>query len=453
MNHDTDDSGHMTDERRSLLMLALIALVVGAATGLVGAAFRLSLAHADRARDILITWAHGHAIWGFLIVVATCAAATLAAAWLVRRFSPHASGSGIPHVEAVLHGQIPPAPYALVPVKFVGGVLAIGSGQALGREGPSVQMGAGIAVFMGRLCRLGWSDCRVLLAAGAGAGLATAFNSPIAGAVFVLEELVQKFERRIAVAALAASATAIAVARMFLGDAPDFRVAPLNYPSIESGPLFFALGAIAGLLAVAYNRALLATLAAAERFRGLPVEARAASIGVIVGILAWFIPDLVGGGDAITQRTLAGHDGVMFVLLAFLLRFALGPLSYAAGTPGGLFAPLLVLGAQSGLLFGAACQLAFPGLDVHPTAFALVGMAAFFTGVVRAPVTGIVLVTEMTGNVTLLLPMLGACFVAMLVPMLLRDAPIYESLREHTLRCERAVQAAMKKVSGRSSGT
>jgi chloride channel protein, CIC family len=442
-----------TDERRSLLMLALVALVVGAATGLVGAAFRISLERADQARDALIAWTHGHAIWGFLIVVCVCATATLVAAWLVRRFSPHASGSGIPHVEAVLHGQIPPAPYALVPVKFVGGVLAIGSGLALGREGPTVQMGAGIAVFMGRLCRLGWSDCRVLLAAGAGAGLATAFNAPIAGAIFVLEELVQKFERRIAIAALAASATAIAVARVFLGDEPDFQVGTLNYAGIESGPLFFVLGAIAGLLAVAYNRALLATLATADRFDGVPVEARAALIGALVGILAWFAPELVGGGDPITQRTLNGHGGLAIVLLAFLIRFALGPISYAAGTPGGLFAPLLVLGAQSGLLFGAVCQLAFPGLAIQPEAFAVVGMAAFFAGVVRAPVTGIVLVTEMTANVTMLLPMLGACFVAMLVAMLLRNAPIYESLRELTLRREQAIQAAMKKVPDQRSAT
>jgi chloride channel protein, CIC family len=444
MNRDPEESGQMTDERRSLLMLAAIALVVGAATGLIGAVFRISLAHADHARDALIVWAHGHAVWGFLVLVCACAAAGLVAAWLVRRFSPHASGSGIPHVEAVLHGQIPPAPYTLVPVKFVGGVLAIGSGLALGREGPTVQMGAGIAVFMGRLCRLRWSDCRALLAAGAGAGLATAFNAPIAGAVFVLEELVQKFERRIAIAALAASATAIAVARLMLGDAPDFRVGPLTFAGAESLPLFFVLGAITGLLAVAYNRALLATIAAAERFGGLPVEARAASIGAIVGILGWFAPELIGGGDPITQRTLSGHGALAIILLAFLIRFALGALSYAAGTPGGLFAPLLVLGAQSGLLFGAACQLAFPGLAIQPEAFAVVGMAAFFTGVVRAPVTGIVLVTEMTANVTMLLPMLGACFVAMLVPMLLRAPPIYESLRELTLRRERAIQAAMK---------
>src|SRR5262245_32979085 len=346
----------------------------------------------------MIAYAYGQAPWGFAIVVVACAAAAALAAWMVRRFSPQASGSGIPHVEAVLHGQVPPAPFTLVPVKFVGGILAIGSGLAHGREGPTVQMGAGIAVVTGHVCRLGWADCRVLLAAGAGAGLATAFNAPIAGAVFVLEELVQRFEHRIAIAALAASATAIAVARLFLGDAPDFQIAPLSYAGAASVPLFFVLGAIAGLLAVAYNRVLLAAIAAGGRFARLPVELRAGLIGASVGTLAYFAPELVGGGDPITQRTLLGHDGLAIVALAFLIRFALGPLSYAAAAPGGLFAPLLVLGAQSGLMFGAACRLAFPGLAIQPEAFALVGMAAFFAGGVRAPVTGLVLVPEVTAN-------------------------------------------------------
>src|ERR1700729_3561840 len=171
-----DDHGQMGGERRSLLRLAATALIVGAATGCVGAIFRLLLVHADRLRDAVITWGHGHAIWGFLIVVGGCAVATLVAAWLVRQFAPHASGSGIPHVEAVLREEIPPAPFALVPVKFLGGLLAIGSGLALGREGPTVQMGAGIAASAARVSRLCWADARVLLAAGAGAGLGTALN-------------------------------------------------------------------------------------------------------------------------------------------------------------------------------------------------------------------------------------------------------------------------------------
>jgi CIC family chloride channel protein len=412
----------------------VLALIVGAATGVAGAALRLALEQADRLRNGLITWAHGMALAGFLIVVATCAAATMIAAWLVRRFSPHAVGSGIPHVEAVLREQLPPAPYGLVATKLTGGILAIGSGLALGREGPCVQIGASCGVFTGRIFRRSWPDCRVLLAAGAGAGLAAAFNAPIAGAVFVLEELVQRFEHRIAIAALAASATGIAFARVLTGDAPDFNVGTLEYATPATRSLFFVLGCVSGLLAIAYNRTLLATMTAVERLDRLPVHLRAALIGAAVGVLAWYAPALVGGGDAITQRALIGAEALSLVPLAFLLRFGLGAISYAAATPGGLFAPLLVLGAQSGLLFGAACRLSFPNLSVQPEAFAVVGMAAFFTGVVRAPVTGIVLVTEMTNSVTMLLPMVGACFTAMLVPTLLRDAPIYDALRERMLR-------------------
>jgi chloride channel protein, CIC family len=271
-----------------------------------------------------------------------------------------------------------------------------------------------------------------LMAAGAGAGLATAFNSPSAGAVFVLEELVQRFEHRIAIAALAASATAIAVARAFLGAAPDFAVEPLA-PIVPLGqPLFLVLGVIAGLLAVGYNRLLLGTIALVGSLERLPQEVKAGAIGAGVAVVAWFAPGLVGGGDDITQRTLSGSVVLAFVPVAFLIRAVLGSASYAAGTPGGLFAPLLVLGAQLGLLVGVGSAAVFPSLGLQPQAFAVVGMAAFFTGVVRAPLTGIVLIIEMTAAFNMLLPMVVACFAAMLVPTLLGDTPIYEALRVKT---------------------
>jgi CIC family chloride channel protein len=437
MNLEPPNPAQPDQSHGSLLVLAALALLVGTAAGTVGAVFRLALEHADQWRNDLITWAHTAGLAGFLLLLTICMTAPLLAAWLVRRVSPYAGGSGIPHVEAVLREEIPHAPFHLIWVKFIGGVLAIGSGLALGREGPTVQMGASVAFLIGRVFRRNWPDCRVLFAAGAGAGLATAFNAPIAGAVFVLEELVRRFEPHIAIAAVGASATAIAVARLFLGDAADFHVEALSYPRAEARPLFFVLGAAAGLAAVAYNRAILGAIALTERMPG-HAEWRAAVIGLMVGTLAWFAPGLVGGGDPITQRCLAGTEALSMLPLLFLLRFGLGAASYAAATPGGLFAPMLVLGAQLGLFFGLICRLAFPDLDIQPEGFAVVGMAAFFTGVVRAPMTGIVLVTEMTASVTMLLPMLGACFVAMLVPTLLRDAPIYDALREHTTRRERA---------------
>jgi chloride channel protein, CIC family len=435
----------------SLLALASLALVAGAGSGLIVAIFRLTLEVADRGRGILIARAHELPLIGFVLIVAGCAAAVALAAWLVRRFSPYASGSGIPQVEAALTGDLPPAPPRLIPVKFSGGLLAIGAGMALGREGPSVQMGAVIADLLGKWFGRSWSDMRTLLASGAGAGLAVAFNAPIAGAVFVLEELLRRLETRIAIAALGASSTAILVARLFLGDAPDFHVAvsaqaatatgPLPYAAAAAWPLYLALGIVAGIAASLYNRTILGAMSLAARLdQHCPVELQAAAIGALVGTVGWFSPDLIGGGDDITQRVLAGGAALAAIPLAFVVRFGLGAASYAARTPGGLFAPLLVLGAQLGMLYGALCQTAFPGLGIEPEAFAVVGMAAFFSGVVQAPVTGIVLVTEMTAAFTTLLPMLGACFAAMVAVNLLRTAPIYDSLRERVVRASQSTR-------------
>jgi chloride channel protein, CIC family len=434
MPPDSEPAGRSARGRADLIVLALLASLTGACAGLVGALFRLSLDWADEVRNALVGWAHGKYAFGFLCLVVSCSAAALVAAWLVRRFAPEATGSGIPHVEAALARDVPPMSIGFLPVKFLGGVLALGSGLALGREGPSVQMSASIAYLVGKVFRRDWSDCRALIAGGAGAGLATAFNAPIAGAIFVLEELVGRFEPRIAAVALGASATAITVSRSLLGDAPDFHVPAFSYDALETKPLFFLLGAAAGLLAILYNRTLLGALAVADRLRW-PVEIRAAAIGGAVGALAWFAPALVGGGDPITQRTLLGAEVAATLPALFLLRLALGSASYAAGTPGGLFAPMLVLGAQTGLFFGLICRHVFPDLGIQPEAFALVGMAAFFTGVVRSPLTGIALVIEMTGGgFTMLLPMLAACFGALLVPGLLGDPPIYESLRRRVKR-------------------
>jgi chloride channel protein, CIC family len=433
----------------SLLALAALALVAGAGSGLIVAIFRLALTQADHWRDDLIAHAHHQPLAGFVLVVAGSAAAVALAAWLVRRFSPYASGSGIPQVEAALTGDLPPAPPRLLPVKFFGGLLAIGAGMALGREGPSVQMGAVVAELVGKWFRRSWPDSRTLLAAGAGAGLAVAFNAPIAGAVFVLEELVRRLETRIAIVALGASASAILVSRLFLGNAPDFQVAvsaqaatatgPLPYAVAATWPLYLVLGVIAGIAACLYNRVLLGAIALAVRLdQRCPVEIQAAAIGALVGIIGWFSPGLIGGGDDITQRVLAGGVAIGAIPLAFVVRFGLGVACYAARTPGGLFAPLLVLGAQLGLLCGVLCQAAFPGLGIEPAAFAVVAMAAFFTGVVQAPVTGIVLVTEMTAAFTTLLPMLAACFAAMVTVNMLRTLPIYDSLRERVVRPTRA---------------
>jgi CIC family chloride channel protein len=407
----------------------MLALLVGVATGLVCGLFRILLDEADHWRTTFLIGMHDWKLVGMLVVVVVCAAAVALAAWLVRCFSPYASGSGIPHVEAVLNGELPPAPPQLLLVKFLGGLLALGAGLALGREGPSVQMGASISHLIGTKFRRSPEDCLLLLAAGAGAGLSIAFNAPIAGAAFVLEELTRRFDTRTTIVTFGASAGAIAVGRVIFGSAPDFAVSPLPYAGFGSLTMGLVLGLLAGLMGVAYNRAILGALALSNNLEHWPVELRAAAIGAAVGLLGWFAPDLIGGGDLITQQVLNGAMFPGILVATFLIRFALGPISYAARTPGGLFAPLLVLGAQGGLLFGDVCSDLFPTLAINPLAYAVTGTAAFFAAVVRAPLTGIILVVELTGSYTQLLPMLAACFTAMLVPTLLGNAPIYDSLK------------------------
>jgi CIC family chloride channel protein len=186
---------------------------------------------------------------------------------------------------------------------------------------------------------------------------------------------------------------------------------------------------IAGFVAIAYNKTTLAAIAVAQKLERYPVELRAAVVGAAVGVIAWFAPTLVGGGESLTQHTLSGQFAAGTLVAIFALRFVLGAVSYAARTPGGLFAPMLVLGAQLGLLFAIVAGSVLPSVDAAPTSFAVVGMAALFTGIVRAPITGIVLITEMTASFTMLLPMLGACFAAMLIPTLFKNEPIYTSLR------------------------
>jgi CIC family chloride channel protein len=422
-------------DRSGLFPLALLSIIAGAGAGLVSGLFRMALDAADQFRAALSAHWSGDPIQGFWLMATGAALAAALSAFLVRRVAPFAVGSGIPHVDAVIAGETPPAPFVLVPVKFMGGLLAIGSGLALGREGPCVQMGATIAYFVGN--QRDWPDRRVLLAAGAGAGLAAAFNAPLAGAVFVLEELLRRYEIRNAIAALGASMSAIIVTRLLTGAAPDFAIPPLPPLAAADTLLCLGLGLFAGAAGAIYNAVLLDALDIADRMTRLPVEARAGLVGAAVGALAWFAPPLVGGGDNLTQSLLAGATPFALLPPLFALRLFLGAASYAAGTPGGLFAPLLVLGAQIGFFFGALC---YPdaaqagGPNAHAILFAAVGMAALFAAVVQAPLTGMILVTEMTGSLIELLPMLAACFSAMTAATLLGAGPVYDLLRKRTLR-------------------
>ncbi|BBY93522.1 voltage gated Cl- channel protein [Mycobacterium gallinarum] len=418
-------------QRRGSILVCLTAVVAGVAIGFIGGAFRWCLETADRSRVELVDWAHGLPGPGWLVPIAFAAlGATLAA--LIVRWVPLAAGSGIQHVEAVYRGEAEPPLILLLPAKFIGGVLSMGAGLVLGREGPTVHMGAAIGAESARRARLSDADVRMMQTAVGGAGLAVAFNAPIGGTMFALEEVTKSFRLQTVLATLFAAASAVGCMRLMLGNEPDFHVEALAAPALAWLPLFVVFGLLTGCLGAGYNRLLLWFLDRVGGVRRIPAVAKAALIGAVIGMAMFIYPESVGGGDSLTQLILSGQSIVFPVVLGLLLvRLVAGPLSYSAAVPGGLFAPLLAVGALWGLLFVGVFGAVWPG-DTSGLAvpMALVGMAAFFGATVRAPVTAVVLVMEMTATTAVGIPMLAATAAAVLVAELTKSPPIYDSLRE-----------------------
>jgi CIC family chloride channel protein len=416
-----------------VIRVSTASLLTGLLIGVVGGAFRFFLIVADHQRDALISWAHNSPYFGWLAPVALGLFGAAIARLMVVRISPEAEGSGVQRVEAVFTGEVKPARHSVLPVKFLGGIVAIGSGLALGREGPVVQMGASLSALVSRFLVKHQDDIRVVDAAGAGAGLAVAFNAPIGGSIFVFEELTSSFTPWLLVATLAAASFAVWVMRLMLGNQLDFAVRQVSLTVVWKAWPFLVLGVLLGAAGALYNTTIIALLRLADRFSQRSTVVRAACIGAVVGLVGWFAPSIIGGGDNLTQAVLSGRGTIATLAAIFLLRFVLGPWSYAAGTPGGLFAPLLVLGASGGALFGSVLLHFLPALGITTVACAVVGMGALFSATVRAPLTGIVLAVEMTGRADLTLGLLGASLVAMVVAMLLQSEPIYETLKRRML--------------------
>lgn len=409
------------------------AALLGLLAGIVAFAFRCAVNAADRFRDGLIEFSHLHPAWGFLLPMAFSAAGAGAGVCLVQRFAPEASGSGIPHLKSVLHRLRGMAWRRILVVKFAGGVLGMGAGLAMGREGPTIQMGGALGQMVSRWFKSTARERQTLIAAGAGAGLAAAFNAPLAGVIFVLEEVQRDFTPTVFTATFVACVIADVVARLLSGQMPVMQVASYPLAPLASLPVFALLGLLTGVFGVAFNRALLGTLRLYACTAHWPRGLAGALVGAAVGLIGWFLPQTLGGGHLLTEQTLAGHVTVSALLLLFVLRFGMTMFSYGTGAAGGFFAPLLVLGAQLGLLTGLVAGRVFPAAAPEPTMFAVVGMAAYFTAIVRAPLTGIVLIVEMTGSYSLMLPLLVTCFCAYGVADLLGDKPVYEALLERDL--------------------
>lgn len=409
------------------------AALVGLGAGLVASLFRIVLAGADSARNGLIEWSHQFPLFGWVFPLIYGALGAVFSVILVRSIAPETSGSGIPHLEAVLHRLRSLSWTRVLPVKFFAGTLALGSGLALGREGPTVQMGGAVGDAISSYLKVPPRERRTLIAAGAGAGLAAAFNAPLSGVIFVLEEIQRDFHPFVFGAAFLAAAVADIVSRLFSGAFPVFAIPDYPTPPISSLPIFVLLGISSGLFGVFFNKSLLRMIDLFSLLKGRWVFVVTACIGAVAGIVGWFYPTIIGGGHVLAETALAGGIALKIIPGLLIFRFLMTTSSYSTGAAGGIFAPLLAIGALLGLALGQVANLIVPEIVPQPAVFAVVGMAALFTAIVRAPLTGIVLIVEMTGNYRQMLPLLVACFCAYAVAELLKDLPIYEALLERDL--------------------
>ncbi len=410
------------------------AALVGLCAGVVALLFRAGLTGMDALRNRLIGWSQADRAWGWVLPVLFTGVGAVVSIAITRRYAPEASGSGIPHLEAVLHRYRKLEWKRLLPVKFFAGILAIGGGLALGREGPTVQLGGTVGSALAKGLKVSPREHFTLISAGAGAGLAAAFNAPLSGLVFVLEEVRRDFQPIVFGATFVAAVIADIVARIGAGQFPVFAVPSYPMPPLAALPFFALLGIAAGGLGVLFNQSLLKMLTLYARLPRQMSLPAAALLGGAIGLIGWFSPQMIGSGHALAESTLKGEVLPGAILLFFLVRFLLTTTSYSTGAPGGIFAPLLVLGALLGLAVGQIAHALAPEVVPIPAVFAVVGMAAYFTAIVRAPLTGIMLIVEMTGNYSQMLALLVSCFCAYAVAELLKDLPIYEALLERDLR-------------------
>jgi len=383
--------------------LYLAATLVGAFAGLIGGTFHALLDQAATSRGDLKALLDAAPMPGWLLLMLLGALVLVTAMWLVRRFAPETAGSGVQEVEAILAGERKLRWHRVLPIKFVAGTLAVGSGLVLGREGPTIHMGAALGQLASERLEPNPAANRALIAAGAAAGLATAFNAPLASIVFVTEELREHFEYRFATiqSVILACCAAVIVSGWMLGQGPDMAMPDLDMAPLEALPLFLLLGIFIGALGVLFNSLLLGSVASFRALGSPGAYAAAAVTGLILGALLWFAPNTVGGGETLVERLLHGQPALFFLMALFAVRLLTTIGSYGLGLPGGIFAPMLALGTVCGALFAAT---------------------------VRAPLTGIILVIELTGAQALALPIILTCLAATFTAEGLGGSPIYSSL-------------------------
>ncbi|MFD1429700.1 ClC family H(+)/Cl(-) exchange transporter [Lacticaseibacillus mingshuiensis] len=407
------------------LRLVLQGVVVGLLTGGVISLFRLGI-------EKFLEFMQGlyrHPSAGLLILIALGSVVLAIVVGLLLKSEPNISGSGIPQVEGQLKGELEFNWWSILWKKFTAGILAIGPGLFLGREGPSIQLGAAV----GQGVAAGWkrqgSERRIMIAAGAAAGLSAAFDAPIAGTLFVLEEVYHNFSPLVWVTSLASALAADFISLNVFGEVPVLHLTYSRPMPVELYWHLLLLGILLGLLGFLYQKALLAM----PRLYALTHIPRAFQ-GIIPFLLVipigvW-LPMILGGGNQMIIGFGKNVPGLSLLLILFALRFVFSVVSYGSGLPGGIFLPILSLGAVIGAIYGTFMHQMGLLPENYVMNLIIFSMAAYFACIGKAPFTAILLITEMVGNLTLLMPMALLALVAYLVVDLLGGAPIYESLLE-----------------------
>ena len=355
----------------------------------------------------------------------------LLSGWLIDRLAPSASGSGMSEVKAVLARVPMPLNLRIALVKLVSATLVLGSGMPLGREGPTVQIGASLANQLNQWFPTSPDHRRQILAAGAGAGLAAAFNAPIAGVLFVVEELLQDVSGITLGTAILASFIASVVARISGSHNLDLDlhlVVSNTSFSAEEIPFYLLLGILAGCLGVLFNRSILASLTFYGRFLNVHLAYRVGIAGLVTGLALAALPDLFRDNAGLRELLLNGEADWQLVAIVFCVQFFLIVITSGSGAPGGLLIPSMVLGAALGYLVGVG-EHSVLGLSLATT-YARVGMAAFFCAVARVPITAVILVFEMTADFNLVLPLMIVSVSAYLTSELIEEGSLYDRLLE-----------------------
>jgi len=398
----------------------ILALVIGAITGLAVVAF---IVLTERLGMRL--YPVGGAPWRRVLLPVV---GSLSIGYLLYRYFPNARGSGVPQTKAALFARDGRITLRTVFGKFFCTSATLASGIPLGREGPSVQVGAGIASVLGRSLGLSTEQVKKLIPVGAAAAIAAAFNTPLAAVLFSLEEITGDLYAPVMGAVVLASATAWIVLRVSLGDHPLFKVPQYQLGRPAELAVYAVLGVAGGVVSAAFTKILLGIRA---RFLRLPQNTawlQPVVGGLAVGIMGWFVPQVLGVGYGYVGEALNGRMAFQLMAILVVLKLLAVTISYASGNAGGIFGPSLFIGAMLGGTVGTVAHHLFPAYTATPGAYALVGMGAVFAGVVRAPMTSVLMIFEMTQDYAVIVPLMIANLVSLFIASRLQKEPIYEGL-------------------------